>query len=156
VAGFRELPAPARAVAEAAKVAVDAANHRDTDTFEPAAATLAVVEGSGLVLGSVVRLLLEERNPDGLGADEVKAALVDCVTWAESWAGDVDPHAVLVLLASALGVHDPDGEVPDPSPQDLSRHGALLTASLLGPRPIDRYLTTALTEIRRHELHDDS
>jgi hypothetical protein len=156
VAGFRDLPAPARVVADAAKAAVDAANQRDADAFEPAAVILAAAEGSGLVLGSVVRLLLEEQNPDGLGADEVEAALVDCTTWAESWAPDVDPHAVLVLLASALGVHDPDGEVPDPSPHELSRHGALLTASLLGLRPIDRYLTTAFTEIRRHELHDDS
>ena len=156
MAGLRDLPTSARAIADAATAAVDAATRCDADTFEPAAVTLAAAEGSGLVLGSVVRLLLEEQNPDGLGAEEVKAALVDCVTWAQPWAADVDPHALLVLLASALGVHDPDGEVPDPPPHELSRHGALLTASLLGPRPIDRYLTTAFTEIRRHELHDDS
>lgn len=147
---------PARAIARAAANAVAAANSRDAETFEAAAATLAATEGSGLVLGSVVRLLLEEQNSDGLGADEVKAALVDCVTWAGAWADDVDPHAVLVLLASALGVHDPDNvEIPDPTPYELARHGALLTASLLGPRPIDRYLTTAFAEIRRHELQDD-
>ena len=156
MAGLRDLPTTARAIAGAAATAVDAAGRQDADAFETAAATLAATEGSGLVLGSVVRLLLEEHNPDGLGADEVKSALADCVTWAGTWADDVDPHAVLVLLASALGVHDPDNtEVPDPSPHELARHGALLTASLLGPRPIDRYLTTAFTEIRRHELHDD-
>jgi hypothetical protein len=155
VVGLRDLPVPARAIAEAASTAVAAANRREAEAFESAATVLAAAEGSGLVLGSVVRLLLEEHNPDGLGADEVKAALVDCVTWAQSWAADIDPHAVLVLLASALGVHDPDGEVPDPSPHELTRHGALLTASLLGPRPIDRYLQTAFTEIRRRDLHDD-
>lgn len=157
VTRLSDLPAPARAIADAATTAVDAATRCDADAFEPAAATLAATEGSGLVLGSVVRLLLEEHNQDGLGADEVKTALVDCVTWAGTWATDVDPHAVLVLLASALGVHDPDSsEVPDPSPTILARHGALLTASLLGPTPLDRYLTTAFTEIRRRELHDDS
>ena len=154
MAGLRDLPTTARAIAGAAASAVDAAVRRDADSFETAAATLAATEGSGLVLGSVVRLLLEEDNSDGLGADEVRAALVHCVTQASTWAADVDPHAVLVLLASALGVHDPS-DVPDPSPRELARHGALLTASLLGPRPIDRYLTTAFTEIRRHELHDD-
>ena len=153
--GLRDLPTTARAVAEAAITAVEAANRRDVVPFEAAATTLSTTDGSGLVLGSVVRLLLEEQNPDGLGADEVKTALLDCVTWASSWAADVDPHAVLVLLASALGVHDPDNtEVPDPSPRELARHGALLTASLLGPRPLDRYLATAFAEIRRKELHD--
>jgi hypothetical protein len=155
VTGLRELPTSARAVAEAAITAVDAATRRDAEALDASARTLATTDGAGLVLGSVVRLLLEEQNPDGLGADEVKAALVDCVTEATPWAGEVDPHAVLVLLASALGVHDPDNtEVPDPSPDQLSRHGALLTASLLGPRPIDRYLATAFAEIRRKELHD--
>jgi len=151
---LRDLPTSARAVAAAATTAVDAATRHDVDTFEAAAAVLAATEGSGLVLGSVVRLLLEEQNHDGLGADEVKAALTDCVTWAATWADDVDPHAVLVLLASALGVLDPDNTEIPPAGQ-LSRHGALLTASLLGPRPLDRYLTTAFTEIRRGELHDD-
>ena len=150
-----DLPTTARAIAEAALIAVDAAHRRDADPFEAAATTLSTTDGSGLVLGSVVRLLLEEQNPDGLGADEVKTALVDCVTWASTWAADIDPHAVLVLLASALGVHDPDNvEVPDPSPREFSRHGALLTASLLGPRPLDPYLATAFAEIRRKELHD--
>jgi hypothetical protein len=102
----------------------------------------------------VVRLLLEEQNPDGLDGDDVRTALSECVGWAGSWLPDVDPHAVLVLLASALGVHDPDGEVPDPSPRELARHGALLTASLLGPRPLDRYLVAAFAEIRRGETQD--
>ncbi len=150
-----DLPTTARSIAAAALIAVEAANRRDVDPFEEAATTLSTTDGSGLVLGSVVRLLLEEQNPDGLGADEVKAALLDCITWASSWAADVDPHAVLVLLASALGVHDPDNaEVPDPSPRELSRHGALLTAFLLGARPLDPYLATAFAEIRRKELHD--
>lgn len=151
---LRDLPIPARAIAAAAGTAVDAATRQDAGAFEAAAAVLATTEGSGLVLGSVVRLLLEEQNQDGLGADEVKAALTDCVTWSSTWTDDVDPHAVLVLLASALGVLDPDNtEIP--SQEQLSRHGALLTASLLGPRPLDRYLTTAFTEIRRGELQDD-
>jgi hypothetical protein len=156
VAGLRDLPTTARATAAAAATTVNAASRRDAEAFETAAVTLAAAEGSGLVLGSVVRLLLEEDNPDGLGADEVRTALVDCVTDATTWADHVDPHAVLVLLASALGVHDPDNaEVPDPTPRELARHGALLTAFLLGHRPVDRYLATAFTEIRRHELHDD-
>jgi hypothetical protein len=154
VTGLRDLPTSARAIAAVATTAVDAANRRDAKAFAAAATVLAATEGSGLVLGSVVRLLLEEQNQDGFGADEVKAALTDCVTWASTWADDVDPHAVLVLLASALGVLDPDNtEIPPPGV--LARHGALLTASLLGPRPIDRYLTTAFTEIRRGEFHDD-
>jgi hypothetical protein len=68
----------------------------------------------------------------------------------------VDAHVVLVLLASALGVYDPDDAGPGPDPEQLARHGPVLVADLLAgtPRPLAAYLTAAFTEIQRGELQD--
>ena len=155
---WRHLTAPARAVAIGASRAVAAAGERDEDAFEAAVAQLQKLgpQQAGLVLGTVVRLLLEDLHPDGLDADDVRGVLEHCVAEARRWQPDVDPHVLLVLLASALGVHDPDADPAPPSEEALARHGALLVADLLAERrrPLEGYLTAAFLDIERAEHHD--
>jgi hypothetical protein len=100
-----------------------------------------------------VRLLLEDRHPDGLTGDDVRAVLTSCVTAASGWQPGVDPHVVLILLAGALGVHD-DDPGPPPRPAELARHAALLLADQLGDRPVRGHLERALKEIEQTQLND--
>jgi hypothetical protein len=153
---WRHLPTPARAIAVAASDAVAAAQEHDRDMFAVAVETLSATEGSGLVLGSVVRLLLEEQHPDGLDGDDVRRIIENCVQADSAWQPVVDPHVLLVLLAGALGIHDQDDQAPPTSPESLARHSPLLVADLLTatPRPLAWYLAAAFAEIERTELQD--
>ncbi|MCO1596810.1 hypothetical protein M8C17_16770 [Micromonospora sp. RHAY321] len=153
---WRHLPASAREIAGAATEAVEAAKAQDSEAYEVAVARLAAAERSGLVLGAVVRLLLEETHPDGLDGDDVRQVLEQCVRAAAPWRPDVDPHVVLVLLAGALGVYDPGDDDSPPDSVALARHAPLLVADLLAltPRPFDAYLSAAFAEIERTERHD--
>jgi hypothetical protein len=148
------LPAAARPIAAAADAAVTAVRDRDGDTLDAAVADLAALDPAqvGLILGTTVRLLLEDQHADGLDGDDIRAVLQSCVRGAAEWQPDVDPHVVLVLLAGALGVHD-DSE-PPPKPDALARHAALLLADQLADRPLPDYLTRALGEIERSQLND--
>jgi len=152
---WRHLPAPARPIAAAADAAVAAATARDREALTEAVSVLAAQDPpqTGLILGTAVRLLLEDTHPDGLDGDDVRAVLEQCVRSAAEWQPDVDPHVVLLLLAGALGVLEDDGE-PPPKPDALARHAALLLASLLRQRPMAGYLTAALAEIERAQLND--
>ncbi|MFI5842474.1 hypothetical protein ACIA8K_22475 [Catenuloplanes sp. NPDC051500] len=153
---WRHLPPTARGIAVAASDAVEAARGRDATAFEGAAEALAAQdqERVGRVLGAVVRMLVEESHADGVDSDDVRAVLAHCVREAMAWQADVDPQVVLVLLAGALGVYDPDDENPPPKALAQARHSALLIASLLSTRPFADYLTLALGDIARAEHHD--
>ena len=153
---FRHLPTSARAVAVAASQAVAGAQRHDRDALDAGVRALAVAEGSGLVLGAVVRLLIEKLHPAGVGGEDIRRILTDVVPAARQWQPAVDPHAMLGLLAGALGVHDRDDHAPPPTPEAGARHAALLIAHLLGPDrpPVDGYLTAAFAEIERGERHD--
>jgi hypothetical protein len=130
---WRHLPAPARPIAAAALAAVAAARDHDDDALAGAAGELAGLDPAqvGLILGTTVRVLLEDTHPDGLDGEDVRGVLERCVRSAAAWQSDVDPNAVLVLLAGALGVYEDDGE-PAPKPETMARHAALLIADLLG------------------------
>ncbi|WNM42181.1 hypothetical protein RMN56_12995 [Micromonospora halotolerans] len=153
---WRHLPAPAREIAQAATEAVGAAQARDAGAYEPAVERLTAADRAGLVLGGVVRLLLEESHPDGLDGDDVRQVLERCVRSTAGWRPDVDPHVLLVLLASALGVYDPGDDDAPPDPAAIARHAPLLVADLLAAtgRPLADYLTAAFTEVARTELQD--
>ncbi|GIJ43917.1 hypothetical protein Val02_08030 [Virgisporangium aliadipatigenens] len=150
---WRHLPPAARAVAAAADEAVAAASTQDTELYGNAVSTLATTDQTGLAMGSATRLILEERHPDGLDSGDIQRILTDCVRGAASWRPDVDPHVLLLLLAGALGLHDPD-EQGALDPAALAEHGPLLVAFLLDGRPFAPYLAAALDEVRRAELHD--
>ncbi|MFE9691996.1 hypothetical protein [Micromonospora sp. NPDC005806] len=153
---WRHLPAPAREIAEAATEAVAAARDRDAEAYGPAVARLTTADRAGLVLGGVVRLLLEETHPDGLDGDDVRQVLERCVRSSAEWCPDVDPHVLLVLLASTLGVYDPGDDDAPPDPAAIARHAPLLVADLLAAtgRPVADYLTAAFAEVARTERHD--
>lgn len=148
---WRHLPAPARPIAAAAGAAVAAVQAGDRVALDEATAVLAGLDPaqSGLILGTAVRLLLEDGNPDGLAADDVRAALSSAVrSWPEA-----DPQVILWLLAGALGVLEEDGS-PAPKPDALARHAAILLADLLAGRPIAPWWSASLAEIERSQLND--
>lgn len=166
---WRHLPAPARPVAAAITAAVTAVRAGPGVAGDPASAAsiadresaaadldravdeLAGLEQAhtGLILGTTVRLLLEDGHPDGLGADDVRDALAACVRAHP----EAHPQVVLWLLAGALGVLDEDG-VPAPRADALARNAALLLTDLLAGRDVQPWLTAALTEIQHTQLND--
>ena len=154
---WRHLPAPAREIAVAATEAVDAAQAHDDAAYDRAVLRLAGTDRAGLVLGGVVRLLLEQAHPDGLDGDDIRQVLEHCVRAAATWRSDVDPHVVLVLLAGALGVHDPGQDDTPPDPVAVARHAPLLVADLLAAAgvPLAGCLEAAFAEVARTERHDD-
>lgn len=146
------LPAAARAIAAAATDAVTAARAASPEDFAEAAGRLAAADPQrvALLLGTVVRTLLEETHPDGLDGEDLRAVLERTARAGASWDSEVDPAVLLVVLTGALGLSDPDEQPPVPPPA-VARNAALLTADLLGPRPLAPYLTAALTERHRAE-----
>jgi hypothetical protein len=153
---WRHLPSPARPIAAAASVAVEAAQRRDAAALSAAADDLAALDPAqtGLVLGTFVRVLLEDTHPDGLDGEAVRAVLERGVRSAAAWQPEVDPHVMLLLLAGALGVTEEDDETPPPKFDVLARHAALLIADLLGPRPAPPFLEATFAEIERAQLND--
>jgi hypothetical protein len=157
---WQHLPPPARPVATAALAAVAAARNRDGEGLSEAASDLAALDPAhvGLILGTTVRVLLEETHPDGLTGDDIREVLVHCVRASTDWQPEVDPHVVLMLLAGALGVPEEDGE-PPPKSDVVARHAALLIADLMGESPAADQrtascLTRAMKEIERAQLND--
>jgi len=153
---WRHLPSPARPLAAAAFVAVEAAQRHDEAALAAAADDLAALDPAqtGLVLGTLVRVLLENTHPDGLDGEAVRAVLERSVRSAAAWQPEVDPHVLLLLLAGALGVTEEGDGTPPPKLDVLARHAALLTADLLGPRPPAPFLEATFTEIQRAQLND--
>jgi hypothetical protein len=152
---WRELPRPARAIAVSADAAVSAVMSRDPAAFESAAGQLAALgpEQVGLVLGAVVRSLLEDIHPDGLAGDDVQAVLERCARAAAQWLPRVDPGVLVVLLTGALGVHEAHEEPRPLDALDVARHAPLLVADLLttSGSSLTGYLDAALAEIARAE-----
>jgi hypothetical protein len=152
---WRQLPPPARTIAIAVDDAVTAASLRDREGFDEATGRLAGLDPQqvGLVLGAVVRGLLEDLHPDGLAGDDIREVLEGCARGAVEWFPAVDAHVLLVLLAGALGVHEPDEEEHPPSALALAQHGPILTADLLagGGRPFREYLVASFADIQRAE-----
>ncbi|BCJ42679.1 hypothetical protein GCM10010168_05790 [Actinoplanes ianthinogenes] len=148
---WRHLPAPARPVAAAVTAAVAAVRADDEAALDEAVDDLAGLDPAhtGLILGTTVRLLLEDGHPDGLTADDVREALASCVRAHPA----AHPQVVLWLLAGALGVLDEDG-APPPKPDALARNAALLLTDLLAGRDPRAWLTAALTEIQHTQLND--
>jgi hypothetical protein len=152
----RRLPEPARAIAAAVTDAVAAARSRDAAALREAAERLAALDRAqvGVVLGAVVRSLLEELHPDGLTGDDVRSVLEGCLRAAVDWLPGIDGGVLVVLLTGALGVHDPDEERRPVGALDVARHAPLLVADLLAAadRPLAGYLDAAFAEIARAEM----
>jgi hypothetical protein len=151
----RPLPPTARALAAAITAAVTAAGAEDAAEFAVAGEQLAAFDPSraGVLLGGMVRSVLEDRHPDGLSAEDLQTAVEECVRSASRWFTELDPGILVVLLTSAFGVHDADEESTRPTPLDVARHAPLLLAHLLtgAPRPFAGYLAGTLAEVERAE-----
>jgi hypothetical protein len=106
----------------------EAASAEAGSAFEEAVGRLAALEPAMVaeVLGGTVRSLLEERHPDGLDGEDLRALLTDC-TRAAGWAG-ADPEVLLVVLTGALGLTAE--ELPAVPPPAVARHALLLVAHL--------------------------
>ncbi|WP_436526780.1 hypothetical protein [Actinoplanes sp. HUAS TT8] len=148
---WRHLPSPARPVAAATTAAVEAVRKGEPEALDEAVNDLAALDltHTGLILGTTVRLLLEDGHPDGLAADDIRGVLASCVRAHP----EAHPQVVLWLLAGALGVLDEDG-VPAPRTDALARNAALLLTDLLAGRDPAGWLTAALAEIERAQLND--
>jgi hypothetical protein len=161
-----DLPPAGRAIAAAATDAVTAAAAVDGPGFDDAARRLLLADAEHVrvVLGDVVRLLLEELHPDGVDGDDLREITRECARSAAPWFPGVDAGVLVVVLAGALGVHpdpppepdpaDPWPEVPAlPAPADVTRHSLVLLAGLLAARgrPLRGYLEAAFTELARRE-----
>ncbi|GAA5200148.1 hypothetical protein GCM10023322_77390 [Rugosimonospora acidiphila] len=111
MASWRELGGPARGIGTAIGRAVAAAGDRDREVYEAEAAELVALppEYAGLVLGALVRMLLEEQHPDGLDSDDIQAVLARCYRGAAGWlpVDRLDAATLVAALASALGIHEP-------------------------------------------------
>jgi hypothetical protein len=153
----RDLPPAARAVVARITAAVGAAATADPAQTHSAAAELEALDAAhvSVVLGAVIRMLLEEKHPDGVDGDDLRAVLDGCTRWALSWLPAVEPEVLLVIVAGALGVHPEEADGIDrPGPAAIALHAPLLIAYLLGPRAVDRYLSSAYAEIARAETMD--
>jgi hypothetical protein len=151
---WRHLPPAARAIAVAAVEAVEVARAQDAEAYGPAVERLAALdpEQAGLVLGAVVRALLEDRHPDGLDGDDIRSVLERSVRSAGAWT-EVDPQAFVVLLVGAMGIHETDEQEPLPA-RVLAVHSPLLIADLLENRSFAAYLERAFKEIERAQTQD--
>ncbi|SDO97279.1 hypothetical protein SAMN04515671_2528 [Nakamurella panacisegetis] len=179
---WRELGGPARGIGTAVLLAVDAAQSADRPAFEAAVVELSAqpAEPTGLLLGALIRQLLEDQHVDGLDADDIRTVLSRSYAATTLWlpADTVRVEALLAVLSSALGIHEPgvtyqevarpsvaaDWRDPDlpgdrpivpraPTAAEYGRHAPLLLADLLstGGRPLVRYLDAAFAEIARAE-----
>lgn len=108
---WRELDEPARAISTAVGNAVQAADAGDRADFERAAGALAALpaEPTGLVMGAMVRVLLEDQHVDGIDSDDIRQVLARCYQQATAWLGprSVGVETLVAVLSSALGIHEP-------------------------------------------------
>ena len=139
-----------RAISAAVEGAVRAFS--DGDAFTAAVQQLSTVDPArvAVVLGWVVRALLEEQRPDGLDGEDLRAVLSGCAKAAGAWESDVDPVVLLVVLTGALGLSDPDDEPPVP-PAAVARNAVILIAFLLRGRSVRPYLAASFAELERTE-----
>jgi len=145
------LPEPARGIAAALTAALAAARGRDLDSYRAAVEELGALnpEQVGLVAGETVRLLVEDAHPGGLTADDARAIIETCARDA-AWYPDLDPTAVTILLAGALGIHESEGQPIPLAADTMAAHAPLLLASL-GPHT-DAALRAALAQIATTQI----
>ena len=165
----RALPRAAQGLARTLTAAVSAAQADDPDALAEAGerASRLDVETVRLVLGAVVRDLVEHAHPDGIGADDVGDLVRECVRTAAPWWPDLHADVLVAVLAGSLGVHpdsggpeggegpdasDGGGAAPRPSPTEQLLGAALLAARLLPPDgDVTPFVHAAFAELARAE-----
>ena len=152
--GVSSLPFTARVIAAAVTESVDAAAVGDAAAFDEATTRLATLdrEQVRVLLGSVVRSLLEQLHPDGVGSDDLQVVIQRVVVSTAGWF-PADPGIVVLVLVGALGAVDPDALEHPPASDDVLRHAAIVIADLLAVahRPLAAVLAGAFADVRRAE-----
>ncbi len=168
------IPGAARDLVRAITQAVDAALGGDAARYADAVTRLRTQPAGGRVLGDMLRALLEDTHPDGLGSDDVTLVIGRCYRAAVTWLAPerVDVAMLLAVLAGALGIHEPgityqqidlpysraDGCDPDdtvpitpPAWPDYAWHAPLVVADLLpyAPATVGSYLEATFAEYAR-------
>lgn len=150
------LPPAARVLADVVTDAVGAACSGDRAAFDDALRRLALLDPEyvRLLLGGIVRALLEEQHAEGLDGDDLRALIEDAMARTSRWWPEVDAAVLLVVVAGALGVHPEPDELPGrpPTPDEVTAHACVLVADRLGAvRRLGRYVEAAFAEIARAE-----
>src|SRR3954449_3542340 len=157
-AAYQSWPARARTMARAVDAAVAAAGAGELDPFTEATTHLVRLDRGQLtvVLGAVVRELLEQAHPDGLDSDDAEQVLESCLRSA-AWYPALDRDALIRALTGALGVSEAeeqraDAETAADEPAVLA-HGLLLIADQLATlgRTLSPVLDAALRELMREQ-----
>lgn len=163
------IPGPARDLVRSLTRAVDAVGGQDAAGYDAATAQLAEQPAGGRVLGDLLRSLLEDTHPDGLGSDDITLLIGRCYRAAATWLPPerVDVTVLLAVLASALGIHEPGItyaalDLPSRDPDDAvavkpptwpryAWHAPLLVADLLplAPATLATYLEATFAEYAR-------
>ena len=149
----RPLPASARALRTALGDLVSAAAREDAAALAEVRPRLEKVdpEQVRVVLGHVVRALVERTHPDGVDADDLSDLLQD-VARASTWCPDLDPSALVAVLSGAFGaVHRDDDEPLPHSAPEIATAAALLAVHLLRGHDVGPLLDAALAEVARRE-----
>ena len=153
-AAYRSWPAPARTMAVAIDAAVTAAQAGDQAAFADAVAELRRLDREQLLmlLGAVVRELLERAHPDGIDADDAEQALQSCIRATAGWYPQLDSDLLIRALVAALGVTGPD-DAPAADELAVAVHGLLLVADQLGVQHqrLAPFLDGALQELMREQ-----
>jgi hypothetical protein len=161
-----QLPAAGRAISAATTDAVAAARAQDVETFTEATDRLAAAEPEQVrvVLGILIRALLEDLHPDGLSGDDLLDLIKGCARTSIGWYPAVDVQVLIVVLTGSLGVHEPDTEPRPVTAVQVARHAPLFIAELLDApgsaartapaRPLSAYVSDAFAELARAELNE--
>jgi hypothetical protein len=139
-------------MAAAVNAALEAAQAGDTDDFAAAILALGRLDRSQVtvLLGAMVRDLLERSHPDGLDSDDAHDVLESCVRFARAWYPELDADSAVQALIGALGVSEVD-EMPRPDEMSVVAHGVLLIADQLAilAEDLAPVLDAALAELMR-------
>jgi hypothetical protein len=152
-AAYQSWPAPARTMARAVDAAVEAAGGGELDAFTVATADLVRLDRGQLIvlLGAVVRELLEQAHPDGLDSEDAEQVLESCLRSA-AWYPALERDALIRALTGALGVGQAEEDTAADEPAVLT-HGLLLIADQVATldRRLPPLLDAALRELMREQ-----
>lgn len=150
--GYRSWPEPARTMARAIDATVSAAQAGDAEAFAAGLADLNRVDRAQLavLLGAVLRDLLERAHADGLDADDAERVLDSCLRATTPWYGPLDTDALVRALTGALDIVDPD-DGPELAGPAVVTHGLLVIADQLTVlrQELPPVLELALRELMR-------
>jgi hypothetical protein len=140
-------------MALAIDAAVTAARAGDAGAFAEAGAQLVRLDRGQLIvlLGAVVRDLLEQAHPDGLDSDDAEQVLDSCLRSA-TWYAALDRDSLIRALTGALGVSEAE-DSPVADEPAVVNHGLLLIADQLAvlDRTLPPLLDAALRELMREQ-----